>query len=87
MRTTKKTTYPSYTDDLIPNVVMQDESGQVLFRTHHFDHPEKGKRTKKWRRDTITFGNAPLRGIVPLRPLYHRINEAKIPAMTRMGYD
>ena len=86
MRLTKKSNYPSYTADMSTDVVMQASNGQVLYRTHEFDKPELKVRAKKWRKDNINFGNAPLRGLLPLRPLYYRINEAKIPATTRMGY-
>ena len=40
---------------------------------------------KKWRKDTIKAGDGPLRGLMPLRKLYYRVNESKIPATTRMG--
>ena len=54
--------------------------------SHKFDQMELGARTKKWRKDDIHFGNAPLRGLLPLRYLYYRTNEGKIPAEIRMGF-
>ena len=85
MRLTKKTTYPSYPDDIATDIVQQDSNGQVLYRTHSFDMPESNPRKKKWRKDTIKSGEGPLRGLLPLRKLYYRVNESKIPATTRMG--
>lgn len=86
MKLTKKTTYPVYTSDLLPDVVMQNADGNPLYRTHEFDKPELRIRVKKWRRTTVNFGTAPLRGVMPLRQLYYKINEAQIPATTRIGY-
>ena len=86
MRLTKKTNYPSYTADILPDIVMQSNSGNVLYRTHDFDKPEVTKRVKKWRKDNISFGNAPLRGLLPLRRLYYSVNESRTPATLRMGY-
>ena len=51
-----------------------------------FDQQELGCHAKKWRKNDIHFGNAPLHGMLPLRMLYYRSNEAKIPSMTRMGF-
>ena len=85
MRLTKKTTYPSYTVDLLTDVVQTDDDGQVLYRTHSFDKPESKTLVKKWRKDTIQSGDGPLRGLLPLRQLYYRVNESKIPATTRLG--
>ena len=85
MRLTKKTTYPSYPDDITTDVVQQDSDGHVLYRTHSFDKPESKPRAKKWRKDIIKAGDGPLRGLMPLRKLYYRVNESKIPATTCMG--
>ena len=85
MRLTKKTTYPSYTADILPDVVLRNEHGNVLFRTHSFDKPEAKCLVKKWRKDNIKSGDRPLRGLLPLRKLYYRANESTIPATTRMG--
>ena len=85
MRLTKKTTYPSYPDDISTDIVQQDSTGQVLYRSHSFDMPESTPRKKKWRKDTIQSGEGPLCGLLPLRKLYYFVNEAKIPATTRMG--
>ena len=85
MRLTKKTTYPSYPDDIATDVVQHNSNGQVLYRTHSFDKPEKKPHAKKWRKDSIQSGDGPLRGLLPLRKLYYHINEAKIPATTRLG--
>ena len=87
MKLTKRNTYPAYTTDDYPDVVLEDRDGQALFRTHDFDKAEHGNRVKKWRKDDINFGNAPLRGLLPLRYLYYRANEAKIPATLRMGIE
>ena len=85
MRLTKKTTYPSYTVDILTNVVQRDAGGQVLYRTHSFDKAESKKLVKKWRKDSIQAGDGPLRGLMPLRKLYYRVNKSKIPATTRLG--
>ena len=85
MRLTKKMTYPSYPDEITTDVVQQDENGQVLYRTHSFDKPESNPHAKKWRKDTIKSGDGPLHGLLPLRKLYYRVNESKIPATTWMG--
>ena len=87
MRLLKKNTYPPYTTDDYHEVVLEDNDGNVLYRTHEFDKPEDGDRVKKWRKDDINHGDAPLRGLLPLRYLYYRTNEAKIPATLRMGID
>lgn len=87
MRLTKGTNYPPTTLDIFPEEVMTDENGQCIYRMHAFDKPETTIRKKKWRKDTISFGNAPLRGILPLRQLYYRVNEARIKSTTRMGFD
>ena len=82
---TKKTTYPSYPDDIATDIVQQDANGQVLYQTHSFDKPESNPRAKKWRKDTIMSGDGPLRSLLPLHKLYYHVNESKIPAMTCMG--
>ena len=87
MKLLKKTNYPPYTVDNADDVVLRDANGVPLICSHDFDKIESGMRTKKWRKQDINFGNAPLRGMLPLRYLYYRTNEAKIPAMTRMGYN
>ena len=86
MRLLKKTNYPPYTVHSGDDVILEDSNGVPLIRSHEFDHLESGMRVKKWWKEDINFGNAPLRGMLPLRYLYYHTNEAKIPAMTRMGY-
>ena len=85
MRTTKKTTYPSYPVEIQPSDEDDDNSSGV-FKPHDFDKPSTRKLVKKWRKDNISYGDGPLRGLQPLRSLYYKANEAKIPATTRMGY-
>ena len=85
MRLTKKTTYPSYPDDIATDVVQQDANGQVLYQTHSFNKPESNPCAKKWHKDTIMSGDGPLCGLLPLRKLYYHVNESKILAMTCMG--
>ena len=85
MRLMKKTTYPSYPDDITTDVVQQDSDGHVLYHTHSFDKPESKPRAKKWHIDTIKASDGPLRGLMPLHKLYYRVNESKIPATTCMG--
>ena len=87
MKLLKKTNYPPYTVDPGDNVLLRDENGVPLICSHDFDKLESGMRSKKWRKQDINFGNAPLRGMLPLRYLYYRTNEAKIPVMTCMGYN
>ena len=82
MHLTKKTMYPSYTVDILTDVVQRDTGGQVLYRTHSFDKPERKHLVKKWRKDNIQSGDGPLQGLLPLRKLYYRVNESKIPATT-----
>ena len=85
MRLTKKSTYPSYPDDIATDVVQTDSDGQVLYRTHSFDMPESNPHVKKWRKDSILSGDGPLCGLLPLHKLYYHVNESKIPATTRIG--
>ena len=85
MKTTKKSTYPAYPVDVNSDVVLCDNNGQVLFRSHEFDRALKYKCNKKWRKNKLTYSNAPLSGLQPLRHLYYKINESKIPATLRMG--
>ena len=80
MKTTKKSTYPAYPVDVHSDVVLHDNNGQVLFRSHEFDRPSKYKWTKKWCKNKLTYGDVPLSGLQPLRHLYYKINESKIPA-------
>ena len=85
MKLTKKTTYPAYPVDIIADVVLNDAAGNVLYRSHSFDRPDKFIRKKKWRKQNITHGDVPLCGQQSLRPLYYHVNESKIPATIRMG--
>ena len=86
MKLLKKTNYPAYSVTNPHDVVHRDTNGIPVICSHEFDQLESGVRTKKWRKEDINYGNAPLRGMLPLRYLYYRTNEAKIPAMTCMGY-
>ena len=81
----KKTMYPSYTVDILSDVVQSDSDGQVLYLTHSFDKAESKKLVKKWRKDTIQSGDGPLLGLMPLCQLYYHVNESKIPATTCLG--
>ena len=81
----KKTTYPSYPVALPNDIVLRSVNGQILYRSHNFDCKSTIKVAKKWRKDSITFGDAPLRGQQPLRPLYYKVNESKKPATLHMG--
>ena len=56
----KKTTYPSYLVDIITDVVLNDSHGNVLYRSHNFDLPQKFDRSKKWQKWNVTHGDAPL---------------------------
>ena len=85
MRLTKKSMYPAYPVDIATNVVLEDSNGTALFRSHSFDKPQLKALVKKWHKDTINSGDGPLQGLMPLRSLYYRANESKIPATTRMG--
>ena len=85
MRLTKKTTYPAYPAQITSNVVLQDSVGSILFRTHDFDKPDSKNLVKKWHKDDQQSGDGPLCGLLPLRSLYYRAHELKIPATTRMG--
>ena len=85
MRLTKKTTYPAYPAQITSNVVLQDSDGSILFRTHEFDKPDPKNLVKKWHKDDLQSGDGPLCGLLPLRSLYYRTNESKIPKTTRMG--
>ena len=49
--------YPSYTVDILSDVVKSDSDGHVLYRTHSFDKAESKKLVKKWRKDTIQSGD------------------------------
>ena len=85
MRTTKKSTYPSYPVDIASNVVIRDNNGTILFRSHVFNRQSKYESTKKYRKDSLTYGDALLSGLQPLRRLYYKVNESKVPATLRMG--
>ena len=85
MKTTKKSTYPAYPVEVHSDVVLRDNNGQVLFRSHEFDRPSKYKQTKKWCKNKLTYSDAPLSGLQPLRHLYYKINESKVPATLLMG--
>ena len=50
MRLAKKTTYPSYTVDILTNVVQRDAGGKVLYQTHSFDKAESKKLVKSGER-------------------------------------
>ena len=86
MKLLKKMNYPPYTVDNADNVVLRDANGIPLICLHEFDHLESGMQVKKWRKQDINFGNAPLCLMLPLRYLYYCVNKSKIPVMTRMGY-
>ena len=85
MKTTKKSTYPAYPVEVHSDVILHDNNGQVLFRSHEFNRPSKYKRTKKWHKNKLAYGDAPISGLQPLRHLYYKINESKIPATLCMG--
>ena len=73
--------------DNIDRTVLEDGNGNPVKVSHFFDQQELGSRAKKRRKNDIHFGNAPLCGMLPLRFLYYRTNEAKISSMTRMGFE
>ena len=79
-------TYPSYPVDILNN-----ESADTVqahgFQPHDFDKPSSHPLAKKWRKDNVSYGDGPFRGLQPLCPLYYKANESKIPATTRLGYD
>ena len=84
MKTTKKSTYPAYPVEVNSNVILHDNNGQVLFRSHEFDRDSKYKQNKKCLKNKLTYSDAPLSGLQPLRHLYYKINESKIPVTLRM---
>ena len=86
MRLIKRNNYPPYILDTFDRTVLEDDNGNPIMVSHFFDQQELGCHAKKWRKNDIHFGNVPLRGMLPLRMLYYRSNEAKIPSMTRMGF-
>ena len=47
MKLTKKMTYPSYPVDIITDVILNDVAGNVLYRSHSFDRPDKFILQKK----------------------------------------
>ena len=85
MKTTKKLTYPAYPVEVNSDVILQDNNGQVLFRSHEFNRASKYKQNKKWHKNKLTYSDAPLSRLQPLRCLYYKINESKIPATLHMG--
>ena len=85
MKLTKKMTYPAYPVDIITDVVLNDVSGNVLYRNHSFDRPDKLNHQKKWQKQNFTHIDTPLHGQQSLRPLYYHVNESKIPATVHMG--
>ena len=66
MRLLKRNNYPAYTLNNPNNIILQDSNGIPLMISHKFDQQELGFRVKKWRKDDINFGNAPLCGMLPL---------------------
>ena len=86
MRLIKRNNYPPYILDTVDRTVLEDDNGNPTMVSHFFDQQELGCHAKKWRKNDIHFGNAPLCGMLPLRMLYYRSNEAKIPSMTRMAF-
>ena len=86
MKLIKRNNYPPYILDTVDRTVLEDDNGNPIMVSHFFDQQELGCHAKKWRKNDIHFGNTPLRGMLPLRMLYYRSNEAKIPSMTRMGF-
>ena len=46
---------------------------------------QKYKQNKKWHKNKLTYSDAPLSRLQPLRCLYYKINESKIPATLHMG--
>ena len=71
----------------IDRTVLEDDSGNPIMVSHFFDQQELGSHSKKWRKNDIHFGNAPVHGMLPLRFLYYHTNEAKISSMTRVGFE
>ena len=69
MKTTKKLTYPAYPVEVNSDVILCDNNGQVLFRSHEFDRASKYERSKKWHKNKLTYSDAPLSGLQPLRRL------------------
>ena len=65
MKLLKKTNYPPYTVDNADNVVLRDANGVPLICSHDCDKIESGMHTKKWQKQDINFGNAPLHGMLP----------------------
>ena len=86
MKLIKRNNYPPYILDTVDRTVLEDDNGNPIMVSHFFNQQELGCHAKKWRKNDIHFGNAPLRGMLPLHMLYYRSNEAKIPSMTRMGF-
>ena len=86
MRLIKWNNYPPYILDTLDRTVLEDNNGNSIMVSHFSNQQELGSHAKKWRKNDIHFGNAPLRGMLPLRMLYYRSNEAKIPSMTTMGF-
>ena len=86
MKLIKRNNYPPYISDTVDRTVLEDDNGNPIMVSHFFDQQELGCRAKKWRKNDIHFGNVPLCGMLLLRMLYYRSNEAKIPSMTRMGF-
>ena len=64
MKLLKKTNYPAYTVD---NVVLRHSNSVHLICSHEFDKLESGMQVKKWRKQDLNFGNAPLCGHVALK--------------------
>ena len=86
MRLIRRNNYQPYILDTVDRTVLEDDNGNPIMVLHFFDQQELGCRAKKWRKNDIHFGNAPFCGMLPLCMLYYRSNEAKIPSMTRMGF-
>ena len=47
MKLMKKTTYPAYPVDIITDVVLNNVAGNVLYRSHSFNRPDKFIQKKK----------------------------------------
>lgn len=63
----------------------RDIDPNAYFKAHFFDQVDMHNPSTRARRDDITMGNAPLRGVAGIRGLHYKVNEKLILPETRHG--
>lgn len=69
----------------LPQHAVDENNTGEYFKDHHFDQIDLRNVNGRTRRDDITKGNGPLKGVQGLRSNYYKVNEGKIPMEQRLG--